>query len=309
MNFQGKKQKKRVLVTGTSGMLGKDIFFELVNNDYIVFGVDLKNNPILPEQFQKIGDLTEKNFTLSVLEKIKPDIIIHCAAVVNLETCQNNKLLAHTVHVDVTNWLAQFKPNDTKLIYISTDSVFDGEKGNYKETDKPHPLNYYAISKLDGEQMAKLNPNHIIIRTNIFGFDNPLRGSLSEWAIKNFQKNTPIQGFTDVIFNAIYTKHLAKIILSLVKSDFRGLINVASKNIVSKYEFLSILINQMGVSQSLISKSLSSEVSFAISRPLITNLDIQQIQQLTTIPTIEEGIKEMVKDFNKLNRTDQNETN
>jgi dTDP-4-dehydrorhamnose reductase len=303
------KSKMKILITGHAGMLGKDIFFEFVNNGYIAFGVDLKNIYLLTKNFQKIGDLSDKDFTVSILEEIEPDVIIHCAAIVNLDTCENNKELAHALHVDVTKRLAEFKPNKTKLIYISTDSVFDGKKGNYKETDKPHPLNYYAISKFEGEQMAKLNPNHIIIRTNIFGFNLPLRNSLAEWAIKNLQNNNPIKGFTDIIFNAIYTKHLAEIILNLVEINFCGLINVGSENTINKYEFLSVLAKQMGFSQELISKSLSIDLNFPISRPLITNLDIQQIQKFITIPPIEEGIKDMINDYNKLNSRSRYEKN
>jgi dTDP-4-dehydrorhamnose reductase len=299
MSLQNKKEVKRVLITGTNGMLGKDIYNDLINNDFIVFGVDLIKNSILPDQFQRVGDLTEKDFIISVLEEIKPDIIVHCAAIVNLESCQNNKELAYSVHVNVTKCLAQFKPIRTKLIYISTDSVFDGVKGNYNETDKPNPINYYAESKLEGEKMTKLNPNHIIIRTNIFGFSTPLRGSLSEWAIKNLQNNKPISGFADVVFNAIYTNHLATIISKLIKIDFKGLINVASINALNKYEFLSLLIKNMGFDQKLISKSLSVDINFAVLRPLITNLNTQRLQKLMTVPSMEEGIIDMVTDYEK----------
>jgi dTDP-4-dehydrorhamnose reductase len=299
MSLQDKKKVKTVLITGTNGMLGKDIYNDLFNKGFIVFGVDLIKNPILPDQFQRIGDLTEKNFIISVLEEINPDIIVHCAAIVNLENCQNNKELAYAVHVNVTKCLAQFKPINTKLIYISTDSVFDGVKGNYKETDKPNPINYYAESKLEGEKMTELNPNHIIIRTNIFGFNIPLRGSLCEWAIKNLQSNRAIKGFPDVVFNAIYTKHLAIIISKLIKIDFNGLINVATINTLTKYEFLSLIIKNMGFDQKLISKSLSININFAVSRPLITNLNTKLLQKIMTVPSMEEGIIDMVKEYKK----------
>jgi dTDP-4-dehydrorhamnose reductase len=292
--------KHNILITGTSGMLGKDIYnFFSRYSGYEVYGIDLVINKEISLKHQIIGDLTDIYFTHGVLNTIQPKIIVHCAAIVNLETCQNNKELAYAVHVNITKNLAQFRPMDSKLIYISTDSVFDGVKGNYTEVDKPNPLNYYAESKLEGEKMAELNPNHIVIRTNIFGFNIPLRGSLSEWAIKNLQSNNPIKGFTDVIFNAIYTKHLAKIIFELNKIDFKGLINVTSVKAVSKYEFLLFLIKCMGFQTNLISKSLSDDINFAITRPLVTNLKTDQLEKLMKVPSTEEGIIDMVNDYNK----------
>ena len=285
---------KRVLITGSTGMLGKDIYSEFAKNGLSVFGVDLIKSSILQNKFQRIGDLTDKEFIISILKEIKPDIIIHCAAIVNLETCENNKELANAVHVNVTKCLAQYKPNETKLIYISTDSVFDGLKGNYKETDKTNPINYYAESKLNGEKEVRFNPNHIIVRTNIFGFNIPLRNSLSEWAIKSFKSNQIISGFDDVIFNAIYTKDLAKAIHQLLKQKFIGTINVASKESISKYEFLKYLALKSSYNDASITKSSIKEMEFKIPRPQNTSLNVNKAKEWCTIPSIYKSIDHFI---------------
>lgn len=292
----------RILITGSSGMLGKEIFNEFLKNDNNVFGVDLKSNSSLPERAQIVGDLTEKKFVLSVLKDIDPDIIIHCAALVNLDTCEKNKGIADKIHVAATKLLSQYKSGSTKLIYISTDSVFDGKKGNYLETDKPNPINYYAKSKLAGELKAKFNSNHIIIRTNIFGFNTPLKGSLAEWAINNLENNKAIKGFTDVVFNAIYTKHLAKIISTLCSIDYKGTINIASANKVSKYEFLRLLSQELNFSKLLLGESTSKDINFTIPRPKITSLNTDKIQKITILPSVEEGIIDLVNDYKKLQK-------
>ena len=280
-------------------MLGKEIFNALDEKNFTVFGVDLVKNDLLPYESQIIGDITNVEFITSLLKKTAPDIIIHCAAIVNLSICEQNKKLAYSLHVEATKNLASYKSGKTKLIYISTDSVFDGKKGNYLESDTPNPLNFYAESKLEGEEATRLNPNHIIARTNIFGFNNPLRNSLAEWAIKNFISNKPINGFTDVIFNAIYTKQLAQIIADLIIMNYMGVINVTSQNAVSKYDFLVKLASALGVSENIVNKSNSEDIRFEIERPKLTNLNTTKLQQMINVPTIDSGILEMVKDYKK----------
>ena len=143
----------KLLITGSSGMLGKEIFKAFAKeNKYKVFGVDkLANNEISANE-QIIGDLTDYHFLDDLLKDIDPDIIIHCAAIVNLKTCEDNKALTESLHVEVPKKLVEFNPEKLKLLYISTDSIFDGITGNYSEEDKPNPLNYYAKTKLLGRK-------------------------------------------------------------------------------------------------------------------------------------------------------------
>lgn len=292
--------KQIVLITGSSGMLGKDIFSELFEKGYHVIGVDLVNNNLLPSELQITGDITNEEFLNGILVEYKPDIIIHCAAIVNLKTCEENKKLADAVHIDVTKQLAKFNVGKTILIYISTDSVFDGEKGDYLETDIPNPLNYYAKSKLEGEKAAIINPNSIVVRTNIFGFNNPLKNSLAEWAIKNLLAGNSINGFSDVIFNAIYTKQLAEIIFYLIKKDFKGLINIGSKNKISKYKFLVEIAKNLGVNEDLVNNIESAKINTNVVRPLKTYLNTAKLEKLVDIPTIEEGVQRMINDIRNL---------
>jgi len=288
-----------ILITGASGMLGKNIF-SIFFAEYInTFNIDKELNPNIPQENQIIGDLMNEEFTASVLNKINPDLIIHCAAIVNLNLCESNKSLANNLHISTTKWLSVYKKGLTKIIYISTDSVFDGEIGNYSETDNTNPVNHYAFSKLEGEKQVALNSNHIIIRTNIFGYSTPLKGSFVEWAISNFKNNESITGFKDVSFNAIYTKQLAKIIHKLFEVDFKGLINVASSTVITKYDFLVYLAKSLEYSESLVKEGLSSNINFAVKRPLNTTLNINKVKEIIEIPSIEQGINELA--YNYLN--------
>lgn len=168
----------RILVTGSNGMLGSDIVKIFLNNNYKVFGIDKNDNINNNINFYKM-DLTNLIELKKVLRNINPDLIIHTAAFVDVNFCENNIQKAIDLHVVVTRILAKF---GCQMIYISTDSVFNGIKGNYTEDDIPDPLNVYARTKLLGE-FATLSNNKkaTVIRTNIFGFHkDKLRNSLAE---------------------------------------------------------------------------------------------------------------------------------
>lgn len=279
-----------VLVIGSSGMLGKDISQVFKENGFTVIGADINNicNNFL-DRFYKI-DIRNQQDILKLLENEKPHIIIYTAAIVNLNVCEENKELAESIHVEVPEFILQSINDDVKFVYISTDSVFDGEEGNYVETDLVNPLNYYSYSKYLGEKACLNYKNSIIVRTNIFGFNNPLKQSLAEWAIQKLKSGERIVGFDDVIFNAIYTMDLSRILYDISQLDLNGIINIAAKGKYSKYEFLISLALGLGFDTNLIDKGSSQDVTFPIKRPLRTYLNTTLIESMLNIPTIKETI-------------------
>ena len=291
---------QKVLITGSSGMLGRDVVKALASRKmYRLFGVDKfpyrSMADIIDQKQIDISDLTQLKV---IINQINPDIIIHLAAIVNLKTCENHFNYARFLHVDATRLLAR---QNCKIVYISTDSVFNGERGIYSEQSVPDPLNNYAITKLLGEYAVSANnKNHLIIRTNIFGFNNPLKGSLAEWALSSLSKGEAISGYTNVIFNAIYTKHLAPIISKLVEINLQGIINIASTTAISKYKFLVELAKAAGFPKSRVKKAeMVKNNSTNIMRPLKTSLCVDYANTLIKLPTIELGIKDLVTDFKK----------
>lgn len=292
---------RRFLVTGSSGMLGKDICEVLFRSkEFLVFGIDRVINPHFPQSQQIIGNLTDYMFLSKALNDLKPQAIIHCAAIVNVDDCESNRNMADTLHRDVSRILATYMKPSTRFIYISTDSVFDGEKGDYKETDIPNPINYYAKSKREGEiAVLANNPNSVIIRTNIYGFNHVPKKSLVEWAIKNLEQQQTITGFTDVYFNPVYTKELARFINELVnKVEFAGILNVASQAGWSKYDFLVQLAETFQYDTNLVKKGSVNNVNFSAPRPLNTTLNTDLLRSLFNKTFfLNDGLSELKKDY------------
>lgn len=291
----------RVLIAGNAGMLGKDIANVFKKEGAFIIGLDLKEYSGNDVDAHYLVDLCDEKKVLKILEIEQPDLIIYTAAIINFELCESNKELADCVHAKTPALIAKNKRIDSKLIYISTDSVFDGLKGNYTENDPPNPLNYYSFSKLKGEKLVLQNKNCLVIRTNIFGFNIPLKQSLAEWAIANLHREKKIIGFDDVIFNAIYTFDLATIIQKISGKDFEGIINIGCKGAWSKYDFIKNLAKSLGYKEKLIEKGNSGSIRFKIKRPLKTNLDTKKIESITTIPSLEESVRNICQKLKKHN--------
>jgi dTDP-4-dehydrorhamnose reductase len=274
---------KKVLVTGATGMLGEKIvsFFSL-SSSYKVFAtyrhkILLSNDNVTWENI----DLNNKVDLNKFLTIVKPEIIIHCAANVNLEHCELDIADANYMHSNIINEFYNSSPSSV-FVYISTDSVFNGEKGNYSESDFPDPINNYAITKVRGEnQVIKYFNKYIIIRTNIYGSHSVNnKTSLAEWAISILNKNESINGFDNILFNPVYTLQLAMVIDTLLRSEFKGIVNVGCDEVISKFSFLKKIAESFNFNQDLIIKTNSNNQMFLARRPMNTSLNNSLLESI-----------------------------
>lgn len=296
--------KKKILITGSSGMLGTDLVNVFsADNNYKVFALSrhsFKSNEKINfidfdlNKSKKIGDL---------LKKTNPDIIIHSAALVNVDACENDHLSANKLHIEATSKLASFKSDQTRFIYISTDSVFDGKIGNYLETSKTHPLNYYAKSKLLGEQEAlTLNNNSLVVRTNIYGFHKPAGNSLFEKVITTLNNGEIINGFKDVIFNPVYTRHLAIILKKIIEKKvlIKGILNIGVDEAISKYDFSLRLARSFKKDINLIKPGLLKDAKLKAPRPRNTTLNNSKLKNIIhRVPSLQQGLRALKIDYKK----------
>jgi dTDP-4-dehydrorhamnose reductase len=294
---------KKLLITGHSGMLGSDLvgYFSAFK-DYEIFGLGRSKTDLLPLNRQFIHNL--EYFKSEDLNGYSFDLIIHTAALTDINLCESNRILADKLNINASFEIAKLaKVSQSKLFYISTDSVFDGEKGNYSELEIPVPLNYYAQTKYLGENkvLETYEENSTIIRTNIYGVNEPFKNTIVEWAINEWSKNNPIRGFTDVIFNALYTSQLSDILQQLIVLNINEkILNIGSSEFISKYDFLNKLRIKLGYEEKLLIHSNSSEFVSQIKRPTNTTLNVSNLKNLINVPSFDDGIEKLV---NKLKKT------
>lgn len=228
----------KLLLTGVSGLLGLNFAQEMMDEHEII-GVDRGKLVNAPFKILK-HDLLDAGAVESILDAAQPDWLVNCAALADLDTCEENPDLAKRLNTDLPRQLARAcKERNISLVHISTDAVFDGEKdGFYTEEDKPNPLGVYAETKLEGEWAALTeNPSAIVARVNFYGWSLSGRRSLAEFFFNNLTKSKSMSGFTDVTFCPMLANHTARLIVKMLKRGLGGLYHVVGPQAMSKYQF------------------------------------------------------------------------
>jgi dTDP-4-dehydrorhamnose reductase len=243
----------RILVTGASGLLGLNLALETAK-EHAVFGT-VNQHAVNTRAFRVIQrDLLAPGSVERLLEQTQPDWVIHCAALTDLDACEANPALARQLNTEVPGRLATYVDRGgARLLHISTDAVFDGERGGYREDDEPHPLSVYAQTKLDGERaVQEANPSAIVARVNLFGWSMSGKRSLGEFFFYNLKAEKEVMGFTDVYFCPLLVNHLAGKLVKMLELRLSGLYHVVSSECLSKYDFGVALARTFGLSENLI---------------------------------------------------------
>lgn len=243
----------RILITGASGLLGVNIAYEASEQNQVI-GVT-NRLAYQSDSFDLITqDLLAPGAVEELIEQVEPDWVIHCAALANLEACEANPEQARKLNSELPGKLASIVARGgARLLHVSTDAVFDGQRGDYSETDPPNPLGTYARTKLDGELgVAETNPGAIIARVNLFGWSSSGKRSLAEFFFHNLSAGKQVLGFTDVFFCPLLANDLARLFFRMLELDLHGLYHVVSSQCLSKYEFGVALAERFSLPVSLI---------------------------------------------------------
>lgn len=234
-------------------MLGINLALEALRGHEVI-GVDrgkLKSAP-----FQVFhADFLHTNEILSIIDSTRPDWIINCAALANLEECEKHPDQAKMLNTNLPAELATAcAKRNIKFIHLSTDAVFNGEKeGAYTEDDEPNPQGVYSQTKLEGERVVQeVNPQAIIARVNFFGWSLGSRRSLGEFFVNNLSEGKNVNGFTDVIFCPMWVNHLSRTLLEMLEKNLHGLYHVVGARAMSKYQFGVEVARKFGLRESLI---------------------------------------------------------
>ena len=294
-----KRNRKKILITGVSGLLGNNLacYFR---EKYNVWGLYL-SHPVTIEGIQtQKADILSEGLLKQMVQDLCPDIVIHCASLTNIDFCERNKELTDRVNVNGTKTVAEsIKDSDTKLVYISSDSVYDGGKGNFLETDPANPQNYYGLSKYKGELEASRIENCLILRTNLFGWNIQKKPSIAEWILDELTQKREIKGFSDVYFSSIYTFGLARILDRAIDLNLTGLFNCASSTSLTKYEFALHLAGRFKLERDLIKPISIDQHHFEAKRGKNLTLNVDKLKNALgeNLPSIQESIEAFYNDF------------
>ncbi len=290
----------KIGITGASGMLGSALVTCLSKSHEVLAtsrskGIRGKN--IKWECF----DLTDIALLNTWLNKTKPDVVIHCAAIVNVDMCEENVDLATALHFDTTKVISDYLyHNNGRLIYISTDSVFDGKKRHaYCESDLVNPLNIYARTKLMGEKSVQSKDNGLVLRTNIIGWTKKGDTSFVEWILKSLIDNTSLNLFHDVYFSPLTVDDLSFIVEEIIENPIFGLYNCTSSDSISKYDFGKKMAEIFQLSDSNISRISIDEMNFRAKRPKNMALDNGKLSNKLkyNIPSVVDSIVRMKNQY------------
>jgi dTDP-4-dehydrorhamnose reductase len=286
----------RIGVTGASGMLGTALIDELTNK-YEIFATS-RNKGLEKEGIQwDCFDLTNSQKLKKWLVNTAPDVVVHCAAMVNVDGCESNVDFATKLHVNTTTTIANYlDKNNKRLVYISTDSVFDGRQNRpYVESDEVNPLNIYAKTKLLGEKPVLLMENGLVLRTNIIGWSRSDNFSFAEWILNGLAESKPLTLFDDVMFSPLHVSNLSIIITQAIESEISGLYHCTSKDSISKFDFGIKMATVFNLSISNIKKISVDSMNFKANRPKNMSLNSKKLSSILgyDFPTATDAIKLM----------------
>lgn len=260
-----------MLVTGNSGLLGPYLYEKFGGCEKIAglcrHGCDIQ------------CDLRNPISTRLTIGEFKPNVVIHAAAITDIDLCEKQPELAHDVNVKATQNLVSALPNKCLLIYISTDQVYPDTSGPHREGSEK-PCNTYGITKLLGEQAAEGHNNTLILRTNIFGASrSPNRESLSDFFINRMTDKKDIILFKDVWFSPVHMRTLAEVIMEMISQGVTGVFNLGSREGMSKADFALSIARHMQLSTKTARVGISSQIIGRAQRAADLRMDLTNVQE------------------------------
>ncbi len=289
------------LVTGASGLLGLNFCLAVDGKKHKVTGVDYRN-PLKWINFKILqANLTKPGAIERIINEVKPDVILHCAANANVDDCESHPDEAETVNSVLPGEIAEVARNHKiRMIHISTDAVFDGETGNYSESDMPNPLSVYSLTKLRGENaVLAANPHALVLRVNFYGWSITGKRSLAEYFVNNLAEQKPLKGFTDVLFCPLMVLDLAETILEANEKGLNGLFHCVGPEVMSKYDFGVAIANQFGFDSALISPASVQEGGLTAARSPNLTLSTDKITAALghPLPSFQPGLKKFQSQY------------
>lgn len=293
----------KIVITGTTGLLGFNLFNFFQSLGYEMYPAQRAERFQVSSNNTLHFDLEKVDSFFSDLEKIQPKVLIHCAALTNVDECEKNPENAFKLNSKASEDLADFcGKNHIRFIFISTDQLWDGSKSFVDEKEIPAPLNVYGKSKMKAESLIlDVNPKSLIIRTNFFGEGLENNKSILNWCLKSIKNEKSISGFRDVFFTPISIPYLAFYLDKLLNLDLIGIFHLIGSERVSKLEFLRRIAIAYGYNSNLIKNISVDDQNLFAPRPKDMSLSVNKIETVLSckMPDLNKSILSITN--NKIN--------
>jgi dTDP-4-dehydrorhamnose reductase len=274
-----------ILLTGANGFLGHYLVQPLLQRKYVVVATGKGQNrlPFQDDDFSyQPLDFTAKENVASVFAEAKPAVVIHCGAISKPDECEQNREAAFLSNVTGTiNLLEASAKQKAHFIFLSTDFVFRGDKGFYKEEDERAPVNYYGQTKLLAEDKVMAYPfEWSIVRTVlVYGKTASGRENIVTNTAKALQEKRPLKIFTDQVRTPTYVEDLATGIVAIVEKKATGVYHLSGKDLRTPYQIAVETAQHLGLNPAMITPVTAEEFAQPARRPPKTNFDISKAQR------------------------------
>jgi dTDP-4-dehydrorhamnose reductase len=285
----------RILITGAFGQLGhalQSVLSKKSNYELICTGRKVKKGQEgIPLDIRNQVALKE------LINTTAPDILVNLAAMTNVDACELNPKLAGEINVAGLEHICDsFKG---KIIHLSTDYVFDGTSGPYKEDDPLNPISIYGKTKLASEHiLLEKDIKNLVIRGNVlYDYSPHTSASFLNWVVSSLKGNQEIKVVEDQFNNPTWTRTMSDIIELSIENDLEGIIHWGDSVHISRFEFAKLIAKKFSLNESLIKPVLTSELNQPARRPLQSGLSTEKLVNMLDIipPSIDDCLDEIIK--------------
>ena len=289
----------KLLITGASGLLGTKLCEIALRKNHEVYSAYSQHRPLYGAPVKL--DILDLKAEQQILDKIKPQGVVHAAALTDVDKCETEKELAWKTNVEATTNLVRLcKEHDAYLVYVSTDYVFDGEKGTYKEMDDPSPINHYGLTKLKGEEAVQALNKYCIARGSVIYGSTPATGktNFALWLLDKLRKKEEVKIITDQWNSPTLNVSMAEMILQILEKRANGIFHLAGAPRLSRYEFAEHLAETFNLDPKYIKPVQSEHIKWIAKRPKDSSLDVNKAKRTLAIKPLEirEALKIMKKE-------------
>jgi dTDP-4-dehydrorhamnose reductase len=291
--------KKRVLVTGSNGLLGQkltDLYLGLEEIELFATARGKNRHPKTEGYTYLEMDITDEANVQSVISTIQPNTIIHTAAMTNVDACELDHDTCDLLNIQAVEYVVNAaNAVDAHIIVLSTDFIFDGKNGPYTEEAKPNPLSYYGNSKLIGEGIVTSSANKWSIARTVLVYGlvaDMSRSNIVLWAKGALEKGEPINVVDDQFRSPTLAEDLAMGCRLIEQKEAEGIFNISGKDFMSIIELVERVADYFNLDKSIINRVSSSTLNQPAKRPPITGFDLSKSNRVLGYNphSFEEGI-------------------